>query len=410
MKIPKVTEKVREKRDEIGSSSWLAVMICAILTAGGAFFLYASENHDGNGEPFAWFDGASAWPSIAIILFAALLSIYFLIKTNFDLKLNATQLTEEFKLEMTEEHQPKNPGSGPATFFGWEAPPLKDVTTRATEAFRAWRVSTDEKIVTEGKLDIVTLWQRYCRRGRFWMRLGRVAPMTILYITALSFILSLMGPFPPPSIRGHFCFRCLFVPALVAFLLLTFVVIDAILLHEGFLRQLAKKKTYWPDATFEEYGYTIKSDRPDNENDLADYWDIQLIAKRTEAVGNQIYYPFVILSLLIVARLGYFDNWTWPPILVVALCAHFSLALFAAYRLPAGARKYRDKVLERIKRRKRQALMVARRTPEATDTIIEEIQSTHQGAFSYLWEQPAVRALLLPSGGIIATLVQYLHR
>jgi hypothetical protein len=53
--------------------------------------------------------------------------------------------------------------------------------------------------------------------------------------------------------------------------------------------------------------------------------------------------------------------------------------------------------------------MVERRTREATDTIIEEIQSTHQGAFAYLWEQPGFRALLLPSSGILATLIQYLH-
>jgi hypothetical protein len=53
--------------------------------------------------------------------------------------------------------------------------------------------------------------------------------------------------------------------------------------------------------------------------------------------------------------------------------------------------------------------MSAGRTPEAIDTMIEEVQSTHQGAFSYLWEQPAIRALLLPSSGIgFATLLQYL--
>ena len=146
-----------------------------------------------------------------------------------------------------------------------------------------------------------------------------------------------------------------------------------------------------------------------NESDLADYWDILLISKRTEAVGRLIYYPFVILSLLIVARLRCFDNWTWSPVVIVVLSMHFSLALYAAWLLPKVARVYRDKVLERLKRRRRQALMLAQRTPEAIDTMIEEVQSTHQGAFSYLWEQPAIRALLLPSSGIgLATLLQFL--
>lgn len=411
MKILTLVEKVRAKRGVMARSSWPAATICAILTAGGAFFLYAFENHDGNGEPFAWFDGASAWPSIAIYLFATLLSIHFLIKTNSDLKYNATELTDEFKLELTEEpkleltkeFELRDASREAASFFGWKAPPWKEVITSATDTFAARQVSTDEKI------DIVTLWQRYLRRGRLWMRLGRAAPMTLFYITGLSFVLRLIGPFPPPSIRGHFCFTYLILPAIVAFVLLTFVVIDAILLNEGFLEQLSEKKTYWPDATFESYGYSVKPNRPDTENDLADYWDILLIAKRTEAVGNRIYYPFVVLSLLIVARLGYFDNWSWPPALIVALCVHFFLVVFAAWRLPRGAKEYRNSVLERVKRRKRQMLTLEQRTPEAIDTIIEEIQSTHQGAFSYLWEQPAARALLLPSGGIIATLLQYLH-
>ena len=123
-----------------------------------------------------------------------------------------------------------------------------------------------------------------------------------------------------------------------------------------------------------------------------------------------LFYPFVILSLLILARLRCLYNWAWSPVLVVALLMHFSIALYAAWRLPKCARVYRDKVLERMKRRRRQALPVfAKKTPEAIDTMIEEVQSTHQGAFSYPWQQPAIRALLLPSSSIgLVTLLQYL--
>jgi hypothetical protein len=73
--------------------------------------------------------------------------------------------------------------------------------------------------------------------------------------------------------------------------------IDAVLAEEGLLKQLAEKKTYWPDTTFERLEYPTKPNRPSIESGLADYWDILLIAKRTEVVGTLIYYPFVILSL-----------------------------------------------------------------------------------------------------------------
>jgi hypothetical protein len=74
-----------------------------------------------------------------------------------------------------------------------------------------------------------------------------------------------------------------------------------ILLQEVFLKQLASKRSDRPDGTFEKYRYPFKPKRPSNKDELADFWDILLIAKRTVAVGNQIYYPFIILSLLIVA-------------------------------------------------------------------------------------------------------------
>jgi hypothetical protein len=364
--IQKAGSRVQMQFDVTAALKWLAAPACAVLAVGVVCRFCVTENYSGDGEPFAWFDGTSAGPSIAIILFAALLSVHFIVKAHLDLRQNLGELTDEFGL--------KNP-------------------TR----------------LKPGTIDIVALWERYRRSGRFLMRVFRALPMTGLYMLALIVILPLLGDFPRTAIRGDFPFPVLMGFTICLFLFLTFFVIDAILLHEGFLIQLEKKETCWPNATFQKFHYSIEPERPHNESDLADYWDILLISKRTEAVGRVIYYPFIILSLLIVARLRCLYNWAWSPVLIVALSMHFSLALYAAWRLPRAARIYRDNVIERLKRRRRQALMVAQRTPEAIDTLIEEVQSTHKGAFSYLWEQPAIRALLLPSSGIgLATLLQYL--
>jgi hypothetical protein len=377
------------------TSSWFAGPICAFLALGFVSCFYVIQNALGSGEPFAWLDGISAWPSIAIILFAALLSVHFILKTNLDLTKNAAALGEAFGLN-----------GRPVTkvpFFGWESTPLKSADASGS--------SPGGRADAEQRIDIEFLWQRYICRGRFLTRMTRTLPMTSLYIVGLFAIRPIIGDFPRAPIRGDFPFLLLIVLTISVFLFLTFFVIDAIFLHEGFLIQLEKKETCWPDATFKRFEYSIIPSRPLNEADLADYWDILLISKRTEAVGRLIYYPFIILSLLILARLSYFDNWTWSPVVVVALSMHFSLALYAAWRLPKAARAYRDKVLERLKRRRRQALMLAQRMPEVSDTMIEEVQSTHQGAFSYLWEQPAIRALLLPSSGLgLATLLQFLPR
>ncbi len=412
MKIGTLMQALRKHRDVVAASSWLAVPVCAILAGVTVCGIYIFQNHSGRGQAFAWFNGTSSWPSIGIFLFSALLSVHFVFKMHFQLKENAAKLAEEFGLK------PEIPKEScwltlKRIALGWDPPKL--VETHASAVLPGWE---EEK---EKKIDIEALWGRYVSRGRFWARLSRAAPMTVLYMCALGFLLPLNGHFPDPPMRGNFNFPLLMFFTIVPFLFLTFFVIDAVRLHEGFLKQLAWKKTYWPNTTFEKYKYTVRpkgpknekhqknEKRPKNENSLADYWDILLIARRTEAVGNLIYYPFVILSLLIAARLKYFGNWTWPPVLLVALSLHVSLALYAAWWLPKVAREYRDKALTRLKRRRRQDLMLARRSPEVSDTMIEEVQSTHQGAFSYLWEQPAVRAILLPSGGLgIATLLQYL--
>ena len=375
---------VGKQPEGAAASIWIGGPASAILAIGIVCWFYVHENYSGEGKPFAWFDGTSAWPSITILLFTALLSAHFIIKIQFDLTRNAGKLAKEFGL--------RNRHPGKTSYFGWEVAPSKPGTNGREE-----------------KIDIATLWERYHCRGQFRRRLFRAAPMTFLYLMALAVVLPLVGDFPVTSLRGGFPFLFLMTPTIMLFLFLTFFVIDAILLHEGFLLQLEKKETYWPDATFKKFEYPIEPQRPGNENDLADYWDILLISKRTEAVGRLIYYPFIILSLLIIARFRCFYNWAWSPVLIVALSMHFSLALYAAWRLPKVARAYRDKVLERLKRRRRQALMFAQRIPEAIDTMIEEVQSTHQGAFSYLWDQPAIRALLLPSSGIgLATLLQFL--
>jgi hypothetical protein len=368
------------------SNSYFAVPLSALL-AGlvvGCFYL---ENNavEGGGEPFAWSDGTSAWPSIGTVIFAALLSVHFILKGQNDLTQNASDLTNHFGLR---DHPPES-----KSWFGWAAPA------------RIKRVAD-----TSEKVDIVVLWERYLFRGRFLRRMVRVVPMTALYVSAIYIIKPLIGgDFPSCPIRGSLPLPFLLPLTIIVYLVLTFFVIDSTLLHRGFLEQLGSAETYWPDTTFKGFEYPVEPGARKYESELGYFWDILLISRRTQAVGNLIYYPFVVLFCLIVARLPCFDNWTWTPLLLVALSMHFSLALFAAWRLPKAAVEYRDKVLRKLSQRRRKAFMIDGKTPEAIDTMIEEVQSNHQGAFAYLWDQPAIRALLLPSGGIgLATLLQFL--
>ena len=98
MTISTPVERAFKRRDLIAASSGFAVPLCAILAVGVVCCIYVYQNYAGKGQPFAWFDGTSLWPSIAIFLLAALLSVHFIVKIHFQLKQNGAKLTEEFGL------------------------------------------------------------------------------------------------------------------------------------------------------------------------------------------------------------------------------------------------------------------------------------------------------------------------
>lgn len=380
-----------------GLWNYFAIPMCAFLAAASATCFYFLQNTGNNGEHFAWLNGTSAWPSIALMLFAGFLSIYFIVKVRCDLKQNATKLADEFGLPDAKAIKRRKIG-----FF--KALKLARISGLGILLF----IPRKTPLIRE-KVEITVLWRRYREYGLFWRRMLRVVPMTVLYLFALGFLVTLMGGFPRTPIRGFFPFPVLIGSAVILFVFLTFLVIDAIALHESFLNQLAVRETRWPQKTFKNFPYPVRPNGPYAESDLADYWDVLFIARRTEAIGNLIYYPFIVLSLLILSRLSYFANWTWNSGLVTALSIHFLLALYAAWRLPKAARQYREIVLERMEQRRREDLTDSEKKSDASEIVMQDVRSTHQGAFAYLWEQPAVRALLFPSGGLgLTTLMQWL--
>jgi hypothetical protein len=121
---------------EVAASSQLVVPICMILSVGAVYWFYCTENYLNGGEPFALFDGISAWPSIAIIIFAGLLSIHFILKAHFDLRKNADKLAKKFGLSAPKLKQ--------TPFFGWEITPLKPGIPRPTLVFPGLDFNTQE--------------------------------------------------------------------------------------------------------------------------------------------------------------------------------------------------------------------------------------------------------------------------
>src|SRR5271165_4059419 len=186
MRIQRLVGDCWKGFSSIAGSSLFAVPICAGPSFGVVCYLYLLDENSDRGEPFAWFDGTSVWFSFVVILFAALLSVHFIIKTNWDLVQNAHDLTENFGLNDKIEEKTSFFGWDFSSFFGWGLLPL--VPGRGANAKQ--RVAID------------VLWQLYLCRGRFLMRILRTAPRAILYIIAVLLLALLIGDWPEPPRIG----------------------------------------------------------------------------------------------------------------------------------------------------------------------------------------------------------------
>lgn len=177
------------------------------------------------------------------------------------------------------------------------------------------------------------------------------------------------------------------------------------------------QRTVWPSAIVGHVGArlgltqsTLEPRRGLEETCVSHWLDIQVIAKWTAVVHPVIYYPFIVLSIMILARSLLFDNWYTPPPLLVVLCISALYAVACAFMLRQVAERARGSALERFT----QLLIRVRGDPDLEmlsgkiEIMIEEIKSLREGAFARFTEQPVVRALLLPigSGGALA-LVHY---
>ena len=95
------------------------------------------------------------------------------------------------------------------------------------------------------------------------------------------------------------------IPTALVAQFLIFFVADATVLCVLFMRGLRLHAANWPKPTLAAFharlGVPVQY--------LDDWIDLELVARRTRCVAALIYYPFIVLSLMILARSAFFDDW-----------------------------------------------------------------------------------------------------
>jgi hypothetical protein len=131
---------------------------------------------------------------------------------------------------------------------------------------------------------------------------------------------------------------------------------------------------------------------------IQDWIDLEFVAKRTNCIGSMIYFPFVLIALLIVSRSTVFANYAPSLTILVWQGISLSIVFSCAVMLWWVARATRDGAKQNLT----DGLIRAKdaesnpRLAEQLETLLIRIAELNEGAFSPLSQQPLVRALLFP--------------
>jgi hypothetical protein len=178
------------------------------------------------------------------------------------------------------------------------------------------------------------VWRQYNMFGRQLCRWRRCVPVMVSYFVFALFLFFACGiPFIPG--RGDASFfldKVAVMMTVISLIVVTFYVMDARRLCTRFIEILSLNGATWPTEKTEQFKKDDKLWKLSSE-EQNEWTTIRFIARRTEAVGKMIYYPFLVLFLLIISRNYFFDAWKWPVSLIIIQGFNVSFALFSALHL-----------------------------------------------------------------------------
>jgi hypothetical protein len=377
---------------------------------------------DHNGEPIALLQGVSVWPTVLLRLLATALSIWFICRGWRALNANLDEISRTFK---------------------WEEPRrILDAQRRLEEAsWRPWqrvlRIFSYRLVGEQGGQPVQPdtgltpcaerFWGKYMYQGRGSARCWRILLATLTYLAAGVFIIGATGAVQSPY-RGSLTVHVepvLRYAAVFAMLLLIFFVVDATLLCYQLVNALRNKlpahddlgpevapaercETRWPEPTLNKYAAKLGVDKCY----LDDWITMHFVARRTRAVARLVYYPFIVIALMVLSRSSLFDNWTTPVGLVIVVTLSVAIVLTCAILLRVAAERLRRRAIWRLTNIKMKLKARAGEDASAAaqiEVMIAQIAAFDTGAFAPYSQQPIVKAMLLPLTSYGGTaLVEYL--
>ena len=276
--------------------------------------------------------------------------------------------------------------------------------------FRVLSVNKWVSKCVPGNKDAVEMWRSYGEYGAGDQRFLRAIAYILIYFAFASMIFSLLGSPASPCRGGFACSidKIILGFSVLSMLVLLFLVVDAARLCICWVDSMHKNEIDWSNTRKNEYIQRLKL--PDTH---AIAWiKVHLIGERTSEVTSLIYFPVLIILLLLLARSTYFDNWDFPQALAIVIGLNFIIALGSVVRLNFVAKSTRGEILRELQDEELAADRIEDVSYEPSSSerqeLIHQLESLRIGAYLPVWDQPPVRATLMLLGGVALTYAEYL--
>lgn len=260
------------------------------------------------------------------------------------------------------------------------------------------------------KFDAREIWLAYREYGNTGQRFMRTIAYIIVYFSFASFIFMILGSSAAPA-RGVFAFAShlwVVIFSVLFMMAILFLVVDATRLCICWVEHIHTRDLSWTNSKLYDLSKELKM-----PTKHAEAWlKIHLIGERTSDVTRLIYYPVIILLLMLLARSTYFDNWDFPQPLAIVMTLNFIIAIGSVVKLNHVAQSARSEVLSNLRREaiagERSGKEAGKPTADEREKLIASLSGLNIGAYMNVWDQPPVRATLMLLGGIAITYAEYI--
>ncbi len=336
------------------------------------------------GEPFSLTDGISVWPTTSLRLLAFILCLVFFASSWRRLRENEQALSRRFRLQRSNA--------------------ALTVPTGSLVGIHHWRPQPI------GDAEASLLWREYRALGSWKARLVRIVPQTFFY-AGFGVLLMVIFGFPVLPCRGSACFminHIILGCSVVAMTLLMFYVVDATRLCRRLITIMIGTTIWWPDRLLAQEAAKCRV----AQAYVREWIGIEFIAKRTAVISAMIYYPFVVVFLMAVARHSYFDRWDFPIGLLVIFGLNAAYAFGNGVFLRRSAEQAKRAAVAQLKSRLNGwsgELVLKKEQRAQIERMVALIEQYQEGAFLPFTRHPLFGAIALPTGGTgLLLLLEYL--